>query len=79
MKNGQTPQMRPIMVRTVKNASRLMGRVLFLIQKNEIDPEQARLLIYGCSKFVEIKKTGELETRLDEMETLIREKVQVKK
>jgi hypothetical protein len=71
-KNDATTQKRPVMVRNVKTASRLMGRILLEIQKDQIGGEKAKLLIYGLSHFVNIHRDHVLEGRVEALENSLK-------
>jgi hypothetical protein len=59
-----TPAKRPIKVRDVRTAKRLLSNIILQVQKNEILSETARLLVYCLSTYVSICKDSDFETRL---------------
>jgi hypothetical protein len=53
------PTQRPIRVRDVKTASRLMGKIILQIQRDEINHDKAKLLIYALGAYVNISKQND--------------------
>lgn len=62
------PGGRPVMVRDVRTAKRLLGKIILQIQRGQILSETARLLTYCLSTYVSICKDHEFEDRLEEIE-----------
>jgi len=60
--------MKPLRVRDPHTASRLMGKIILLIQMNLIGHKKARLLIYALSNFVGIHRDNILDERLRDVE-----------
>ncbi len=73
--SGGPVVVRPLRVRNVKSSLRLLGRVLFMAQRGEIDPCIARLLIYGCQVYSGIVRDCGFEERLSAIEEALRTKM----
>lgn len=69
MKTEQLPGGKPLKIRNIKSALRLLGRVLYQAQRHEIDLNEARLIVYACSIYAGIVKDGVFEERLNKIET----------
>jgi hypothetical protein len=72
--SGIVTGLRPLRVRSIKSSLRLLGRVLFLAQKKEIDPMLARLLIYGVQVYSGVVRDCGFEERLSAIEAALRTK-----
>jgi hypothetical protein len=59
-------------VRSAQGALRLLGRILYNVKKREIDLAEARLLIYGCSVYVQAVRDAVFEERLEAIEKKLR-------
>ena len=42
-----------------------------MILNNEIDPKRGNALLYACNSALNVIKTSELQTKLDELEALL--------
>jgi hypothetical protein len=59
---------RPIRVRQVKDAARLLGRVLMQLQKDEISDTKAKTISYVCNSYIKSCEVSTLETRIGALE-----------
>jgi hypothetical protein len=58
----------PIKVTNLKAAKRLLSRLIFNLQKGEIENQTAKDLTYLLTSYVNIFKQYELEKRIEEIE-----------
>ena len=63
-----TPGPRPVRVRKLKDAKRLLSRLIVQLQAGTIAGQDAKDLCYLLSTFVQIVRDGELETRIERLE-----------
>jgi hypothetical protein len=61
---GYTPK--PIKVTNLKTAKRLLSKLIYDLQINQIDSKLAKDLTYLVSVFVNIYKESDLETKINE-------------
>lgn len=61
---------RPIRIRTVKDARRLLTRVLRQLQLEEISESRAKTISYVANSFAKLYEVSELEERVTELEKL---------
>jgi hypothetical protein len=59
---------RPVRIRDVQSAKRLLSRVIMQIQRGEVEDGKARLLTYCLSVYVGICKDNDFEIRLKAIE-----------
>jgi len=50
---------------------RSIGRISSMILNKEIDPKRGNALLYACNSALNVIKTSELQTKLDELEALL--------
>ena len=62
---------KPIRVKNLKDAKKLISRLLVAFQREEIDGRNAKDLAYLLSVFIQICKDVELEDRLTKLENNI--------
>ena len=62
---------KPIRVRNLKDAKKLIGRLLVAFQREEIDGRNAKDLAYLLTVFIQIVKDVELDERLTKLENNI--------
>lgn len=58
----------PIKVTNLKNAKRLLSRLIYDLQAGKIEGQQAKDLCYLLISFVNVFKSYEIENRLNEIE-----------
>ncbi len=66
-------KMRPVRVRSIKDASLLLSRVLMQLQKDEISENKARSISYVCNSYVKAFELSEIQSRLDDLEIKVNE------
>ena len=59
---------KPQKVNNIKQAKKLLSKLIYALQTNEIDGRKAKDLCYLLSVFIGIVKDCELENRLDKLE-----------
>lgn len=59
---------RPIRVRSIHDAGRLLSRVLMQLQKDEISEAKAKSIGYVCNSYIKAFEMSDLESRLVELE-----------
>ena len=62
------PIHRAVRVRNVRDAKRLMTRILKQLQLDQISLEKGRAMAYVCSTFIRLHEGSELEDRIEKME-----------
>ena len=65
---------KPIRVKNLRDAKKLISRLLVAFQREEIDGRNAKDLAYLLTVFIQIVKDGELEERLTKLENNINNK-----
>ena len=74
-KNEQEKEdLRPVRVRTVRDARRLLARILKQLQLDEISESRAKTISYVANSFAKLYEVSELEERVTELEKLISNK-----
>ena len=58
----------PIRVRNLRDAKKLLSRLLVSFQRGEVEGREAKDLAYLLSVFVQVVKDAELEKRIDRLE-----------
>lgn len=76
--NDNTPLVKAVKVRTIKDAKRLMSKLITAFQEKTIDGRDAKDMAYLLTVFLQIVKDFELEKRVEEIEKAIQER-QLKK
>ena len=66
----ENENLRPIRVRTVRDARRLLARVLKQLQLEEISESRAKTISYVANSFAKLYEVSELEERVTELEKL---------
>ncbi len=64
---------KPVRVRNLKDAKKLLGRLLVGFQRGEIQGEDARTLCHIISTYIQLVKDVELEARIAELEGRVKE------
>jgi len=71
-RGGKNPSLsleeKPIRVRNLKDAKKLLGRLLVAFQRKEVDNRDAKDLAYLVSVYVQVLKDAELEQRIAKLE-----------
>ena len=67
----QPVQERAIVVRNIKDAKRLMSRLIHLVQIGRITSRQAKDLTYLLTMYVNISRVADIEERLGDVEEKI--------
>jgi hypothetical protein len=69
----KTPSLaeRPIRIRTLRDARRLMGRIIVAFQRGEIGGRDAKDLAYLISVYVQVAKNADLEDRIINLENKV--------
>ncbi len=75
MKNLEKEHKRAVRVTSMKDAARLLARVLMQLQRGQISESRARSIGYVCNCYNEAFETSELGKRITELEMLIRERL----
>ena len=68
--NPEKENLRPIRVRTVRDARRLLARILKQLQLEEISESRAKTISYVANSFAKLYEVSELEERVTELEKL---------
>ena len=63
-----TPRPRPVKVRKLKDAKRLLSRLIVQLQAGTIAGQDAKDLCYLLSTFVQIVRDADLEQRIEKLE-----------
>lgn len=63
-----TPPLRGVRVRTLKDAKRLLSRLITQLQAGTIEGKNAKDLTYVLSVFVQVVKDSDIEERLTKLE-----------
>jgi hypothetical protein len=66
--------MRPIRVNDLKSAKRLLSKLILELQTGTIESPKAKDLCYLATSFVNIYKIVDVETRITELETRLKER-----
>ncbi len=64
---------RPVRVRSLKDAKKLLARLLVGFQRGEIQGEDARTLCHIISTYIQLVKDLDLEARIVELEERVKE------
>ncbi len=68
-KDGQeSKNLRPIRIRSVKDARRLLARILRQLQLGEISESKAKTISYVANSYAKLFEVSELEERVAELE-----------
>lgn len=62
---------RPVRVQNVKDAERLLAKVLLQLQKGEISESMARAMAYVANSYAKMFEISEMEKRIETLESLI--------
>ena len=62
--------LRPIRIRSVKDARRLLARILKQLQLEEISENRAKTISYVANSYAKLYEVSELEERVSELEKL---------
>jgi hypothetical protein len=62
--------LRPIRVRTVRDARRLLARIMKQLQLEEISESRAKTISYVANSYAKLYEVSELEERVTELEKL---------
>ena len=62
--------LRPIRIRSVKDARRLLARVLKQLQLEKISESRAKTISYVANSYAKLYEVSELEERVTELEKL---------
>ena len=62
---------RPVRVQSIKDAERLLARVLLQLQKGEISESKARTMAYVANSYAKMFEVSEIEKRVEILESLI--------
>jgi len=62
--------LRPIRIRSVKDARRLLARILKQLQLQEIPESRAKTISYVANSYAKLYEISELEERVTELEKL---------
>ena len=63
--------MRPIRVKSSRDALRLLTRVMMQLQKRLISDSKAKTIAYCVNSYVKALETSEIEKRIEEIESKI--------
>jgi hypothetical protein len=63
-----TPPLRPVKVRTLRDAKRLLSRTITQLQAGTVTGQAAKDLTYLLSVFVQLVRDYELEERIEKLE-----------
>lgn len=67
----QNSSKRPIKVKDLKSARRLLSRLIIELQADSIESRKAKDLTYLVNSYVQIFKDSQLEARISELEAKI--------
>lgn len=67
------PRRKTLKLSTPADIRRSIARIGNMILNNEIPPKKGTALIYACNSALNVIKTSELQTKLDELEALVME------
>ncbi len=67
-KQGYPPRRRAIRIKSISDARRLLSRLIFQLQGEEIESRFAKDLCYLAISYVNIARDSDIESRLDELE-----------
>lgn len=72
--NAGTPPgaMRPVFVRDIRGAKRLLGRLIVQFQRGTVDSQKARTMAYLLSTFCEICNHSDIEGRIKLLEERVK-------
>lgn len=71
-KEGGYPSARPIRVKNINDARRLLSRLIYQLQVEQIEGRQAKDLTYLLISYVSITRDSDLEQRLAAIEEKIK-------
>jgi hypothetical protein len=63
-KRGASGNLRPVRVTDLKGATRLLARVLFQLQKEDISESKAKTISYVCNSYIKAFELSEVEKRV---------------
>jgi hypothetical protein len=66
-----TPPLRPVKVRSLKDAKRLLSRLIVQLQSGQVKGSDAKDLTYLLSVFLQLVRDHELEQRIKRIEQTI--------
>lgn len=69
-----TPPLRPVKVRSLKDAKRLLSRLIVQLQSGQVTGQAAKDLTYLLSVFLQLVRDHELEQRIKRIEQTMEEK-----
>ena len=67
------PRRKTLKLSTPADIRRSKGRIGNMILNGEIDPKRGNSLLYACNSALNVIKTSEMQTKLDELEALVME------
>lgn len=65
---------RPVRVKRIQDARRLLSRLIYLYQLDQVTGEKARVLTYLVNSFIALWKDIELAGKIEELEKALKEK-----
>jgi len=68
------PPLRPVKVRSLKDAKRLLSRLIVQLQSGQVTGQAAKDLTYLLSVFLQLVRDHELEQRIKRIEQTMEEK-----
>jgi hypothetical protein len=71
-KGLQKQTMRPIRVRSIHDAERLLARVLMQLQKEDISEGKAKTFAYVANSYAKMLEVSEFDKRITELENMVR-------
>lgn len=73
---GNTPLVKAVKVRTIKDAKRLMSKLITGFQQGTIIGRDAKDMAYLLTVFLQIVKDFEIEKRIESIEQILKEQKQ---
>ena len=67
------PRRKTLKLYTPADIRRSIARVSNMILNGEIDAKRGNALLYACNSALNVIKTSEMQTKLDELEALVME------
>ncbi len=65
------PRRKTLKLSTPADIHRSISRIGNMILNGEVNPKQGNALLYACNSALNVIKTSELKTKLDELEALV--------
>jgi len=60
--------LRPVVIKNIKDARRLLSRLITGLQKQTVSGQTAKDIVYVCQAYVQTAKLTDIEERMDRLE-----------